>query len=52
MKFLKYKESMFIFWLTMKLENEQILQYFQTHLLNTNQDLNSHFKAITSKNFI
>jgi hypothetical protein len=36
----------------MKVENDQILQYFQTFLLNPNPDLNNHFKSITSKNFM
>jgi len=36
----------------MKVENDQILQYFQTYLLNPNPDLSNHFKAISSKNFI
>lgn len=36
----------------MKVENDQILHYFQTYLLNANPDLNNHFKTIPSNNFI
>jgi hypothetical protein len=36
----------------MIVERDQIVQYFQRHLLNHNNDLNNHFKAISPNNFI